>query len=74
MSDDKDFVFVALTLSETIHLMALAAVYAPDDAVIASARAELASAADEYSEDNPDEAQNVARQILARNLFDKVDE
>ena len=74
MSDDRDFVFVALTLSETIHLMALAAVYAPDDAVIASARAELTSAADEYSEEYPEEAQDVARQILARNLFDRVDE
>lgn len=74
MSDDRDFVIVALTLSETIHLMAVAAVYGPDDAVLASARAELSEAADEYSAEHPEEADDVARQILARNLFDKVEE
>lgn len=73
MSEDRDYVGVALTLTEAIHLMALAAVYGKDDAVISSACQELSDAANEYAAEHPQEAHDVARQILLSRLFDKVD-
>lgn len=74
MSDDRDYVGVALTLAEAIHLSALIAVYASNDAVLLSAMYEITDAANEYAAEHPQETDDVARQILLRQQFGTVDE
>lgn len=73
MSDDKPYVRPALTLSEALHLVAIAKVYAPNDAVVQRGAEEILASCDELMDEHPEEADRVTQEILTRAMLGKID-